>query len=304
MTKAAVLEKVRMLRVLLALESSEEGRRLASEWGVRKPERMSGTLRAELESLLEYAVEHPSGARYYPNAVLPWRGLMESEAYAHSMICDLFRDMEKDEVADGIRLWLMLQKETQRWSSDPGYAAALASVYDASEAVMGTKILVMNKRYRKKFEEIEPSGNGMSVTVRYFRETPDDRREEITEGDILKVGDKIIGVYSLWSQENRSFVRVSVPRPACLHPVDQLSGWRGGWFRLAAGMHPYCYREVKPGGTVYWIDVFPEEESSFEEELFVTQEGRFVTPVSEIESLYAPHYRANSEGGSKISAIF
>lgn len=304
MTRSAVLEKVRMMRVMLALGGSEEGRRLASEWGVRKLERMSVTLRAELESLLEYAVEHPSGGWYYPNAVLPWRGLMESEVYAHSMICDLFRDMVKAEAADGIRLWIMLQKETQKWSSDPGYAAALASVYDASEAVMGTKILVMGKRYRKMFEDIEPSGNGMSVTVRYFRETPDDRREEINEGDVLKVGDKIIGVYSLWSQENRSFVRVSVPRPACLHPVDQLSGWRGGWLRLASGVHPYCYREVKPDRTVYWIDVFPEEDSVFEEELFVTQEGRFVSPVSEIESLYAPHYRANSEGGRKISAIF
>ena len=34
-------------------------------------------------------------------------------------------------------------------------------------------------------------------------------------------------------------------------------------------------------------------ESMIEETFFVTQEGRFTSPVAEIESLYAPHYRAN-----------
>ena len=49
--------------------------------------------------------------------------------------------------------------------------------------------------------------------------------------------------------------------------------------------------------------MFPEENTSIEEELFVTQEGVFTSPVAEIESLYAPHYRANdSYHGSVVSA--
>ncbi len=320
-TRSAVLEKVRMLHVLLDLNGSEEGRNLASAWGILKPDRMSKTFRTELESLLEYAVEHPSGGCYYPNAVLPWRGQLESEVYAHSMICDLFRDMIEGDVperagideeqiqamarvSDGIRLWIMLQKETQQWSSDPGYAAALASVYDASEAVLQTKVLVMSKRYRRSFDDMKPYGNGMSVIVRYYLETQEGRKRELAEGDTLKVGDKVIGVYSLWSKGNRSFVRLSVPRPACFHPEDQLSGWEGGFLRLTGGLQPYCYREVRADRSVYWIDVFPEETSVLEEELFVTQEGRFASPVSEVECLYAPHYRANSEGGRKTSVNF
>ena len=72
---------------------------------------------------------------------------------------------------------------------------------------------------------------------------------------------------------------------------------------LAYGIYsvsPYSYREVKADRTLYWIDVFPEEKSSIEETFFVTQEGRFTSPVAEIESLYAPHYRANDGFGGLV----
>ena len=53
----------------------------------------SGKLRARLsgymESLKEYAVAHKSGGCYYPNAVMPFRGLLENELYAHSMLCSV-----------------------------------------------------------------------------------------------------------------------------------------------------------------------------------------------------------------------
>ena len=92
-------------------------------------------------------------------------------------------------------------------------------------------------------------------------------------------------------------MRLSVPRPACFRPVNQLSGWNGGWLRPLAyrlySISPYAYREVKADRTLYWIDVFPEENSVIEEEFFVTQEGVFSSPAVEVESLYAPHYRAN-----------
>ena len=39
------------------------------------------------------------------------------------------------------------------------------------------------------------------------------------------------------------------------------------------------------------------------EEFFVTQEGRFQSPVVEIESLYAPHYRANEAGTGAMTVV-
>ena len=298
----AVLSKVRMIRVIDALGTSEQGMALAKAWGISSFRKLRKSLSVELESLKEYAVEHPSGGIYYPNAVLPWRGLLESEAYAHAMICDLFRNLASEEeiydelaeMADGIRLWIMLQKETQNWTDDPGFVEAMASVYDGSGAVKDTKIIILKKQWLKPFAEVKASGNGFRISVSYYRDG-----KELSEGDALHLGESITAKYSVWSEENRSFVRISVPRPACYRPVNQLSGWSGGSLRPLSyrlySISPYAYREVKAERTLYWIDVFPEENSVIEEEFFVTQEGVFSSPVVEIESLYAPHYRANGD---------
>ncbi len=316
-TSGYILSKVRKVRIIDALtEGSPTAFRLAKAWGVSSAgnvRKMVKYMHMELRSLKQYAVGHPSGGVYYPNAVLPWRGLLESEAYAHAQICDLFRDVadeyyggaDFEKIADGIRIWLMIQKEGQEWSSDPGFVEALASVYDGSRSVMDTRVIVLRKRYVKPFEAIKAAGNGFTVSVDYYKAGPDGARVRLAEGDFLRVGDKITAVYSLWSGENRSHVRLSVPRAACFRPVEQLSGWSGGWFRpLIYGfinVYPYSYREVRAGRTMYWIDVFPEEKTVIEEELFVTQEGVFTAPAAEIESLYAPHYRANSPFGGKVS---
>ncbi len=304
-TDGEILAKVRMISILEALSSSQEGLTLARDWGISSKAKMRRSMAVELKSLKEYAVEHPSGGMYYPNAVMPWRGLLESESYAHSLICDLFKDLSSDpelgdgldQLAEGIRLWLMLQKETQQWASDPGLVEAMASVYDASEAVKETKVVALSKRFLKPFEEVVKSGNGFNVSVKYYKETADAGRVELSQGDNLNVGDKLVAVYALWSEENRSFVRLSVPRPACLRPQNQLSGWDGVWLRpISYGLYnvaPYVYREVRADRTLYWVDVFPEEDSTFEEVMFVTQEGTFTSAVAEIESLYASHYRAN-----------
>ncbi len=308
-TEGDVLAKVRAMRVITSLlDGTPEGFRMLKAWGVSSGADVRKLVRRrnnEQISLKQYAVEHPSGGVYYPNAVMPWRGLLESEAYAHAQICNLFRDiadkyygdMALEEIADKICVWLMVQKETQEWSSDPGFVEALAAVYDASEAVKDTKVIVLRKRYVKPFEAIKAAGNGLAVSVDYYKEGADGSRMRLSDGDSLHVGDKITAVYSLWSEENRSHVRLSVPRAACFRPVAQLSGRSGGWFRpLRYGfinVSPYSYREVKADRTLYWIDVIPEEKTTVEEELFVTQEGTFRSPVAEIESVYAPHYRAN-----------
>lgn len=307
-TEGCILSKARMIRIIDALENSQQGRNLAASWGISSGSRLKKSLKVELESLKEYAVAHRSGGVYYPNAVLPRRGLLESEAYAHSMICDLYKDFADDEMgegledlADGIRLWIMLQKETQQWSADPGFVEALASVYDGSDAVKDTRIIMLSKKFYKPFNEIKAAGNGFKVSAAYYVEEAEigesARLRMISDGDTLKVGDKVIAEYSVWSEENRSFVRLSAPRPASFRPQMQLSGWSGGFLRpLSYGLYsvsPYAYREVKADRTLYWIDVFPEENSVIRETFFVTQEGLFTSPVAEIESLYAPHYRAN-----------
>lgn len=350
----SILDKARRLSTLIRLSSSSDGIALAKSWGVRvnAGSRLKRSLEADVASLLEYAVMHKDGGMYYPNAVMPFRGLLESEAYAHSMLCDLlsgyaFRMQsagkgsvnasEAKRVADGIRLWLMLQKETQHWEATPDFVDAINSVMEGDAAVKSTKVVVLSAVTDLPFAEVKASGNGFTVERKFYRigagpsvsgedpagmfeassvsvsaeasmgssgvgsGTTADKagRQEIRPGDRVNVGDKIVAEYVIHNDENRSFVKLSAPREAAFRPANQFSGRYGWWLsplRITDwySFTPQGYRNVKSALTEYYFDSYPEENTVISEEFFVTQTGTFSAPVVTIESLYAPHYRANA----------
>ena len=277
-----IMAKARRLNTLRLLLASDSGIALAKQWGIKKSDKLEKSMKADVASLLEYAVKHRDGGIYYPNAVMPWRGLLETEAYAHTQLAALL-----PEVADGIRLWLMLQKETQHWDLTPHFVDAIACILDGSKEVLDTKVLTLTKTYRKPLEEIVAAGNGFTISREFVRETTASdgsvSRQTIKPGQSVNKGDKITAIYHIYNAENRSFVRLRAPREATLRPVDQLSGysWR-------------YYKEVRTAYTDYFFDSMAEEKSTIREEFYVTQTGTFACGVPEIESLYAPHYRANS----------
>lgn len=423
-----ILQKARRIATLLNLASSRDGKALASAWGITfgTGAKLRKSLEADVLSLVEYAVSHPSGGWYYPDAVMPQRGLLENELYAHTILCDIFDDEYVRKVtpsaglptpsalADGIRLWIMLQKETQDWDTDPAFVDAVGVVLRGGDSVLETRVVSLTKTYRSEISGIKAAGNGFSIERRFYREIPATSatsapeasgaaaspaslavggttspaslaaggsvssaslaggetafgpavtdgtstasslsgggsispaslaggetasgpavndgtstasslsgggrsassagriREEISEGTELAVGDKIIAEYRISSDENRSFVRLSAPREASFRPVDQLSrnyGWWQGVIRLDGSFTftPQGYRNVKSDRTEYYFDVYPEDKTVIREEFFVTQEGTFKAPVVTIESLYAPHYRANDGFRSSVRTKF
>lgn len=321
-----ILAKTRRIKTLANLVGNDGGLALASSWGVRfsAASRMNQSIAADVQSLLEYAVPHVSGGWYYPNAVMPFRGLLASEAYAHSMLCDLLsseyvgsaevtsptEDVTARQIADGIRLWLMLQKETQKWDVDPAFVDAVNSVLSGSADILATKVVSLTKTYTVPFSRIVAAGNGFSIERHFYKKVDGgngkDGRLEIFPGMKLKVGDRITAEYRIWSQENRSFIRLTAPREAAFRPVDQLSGaygWRLNPLSVAGAwsITPQGYRDVKSDRTEYWFDVYPEEKTTVAEDFYITQEGTFYAPVVTIESLYAPHYRANASFGGSLA---
>ena len=296
-----IIAKARRLLTLRRLAASAEGKSLAKAWGVT-PSKLSGSIAADVQSLSEYAVDHRDGGMYFPNAVMPWRGLLESEAYAHALLCDLM-DETHPGISDGVRLWLMLQKETQKWDEDPAFVDAVSSILNGSEAVLGTRVLAFSATYTAPYAALKAAGNGFTLERRFFRENG----EEIAEGASVKVGERIRAEYRIWNQENRSFVRLSAGHEASLRPVQQLSGYMGYGivrpFRSGSllSFSPYGYRDVKAERTEFFFDAYPEESSVISEEFFVQIAGRFTAPVVTIESLYAPHYRANAPFTAPLS---
>ena len=267
-----IFEKVRKMQTIISLRNSGRA--------------MTRALDRELASLLQYAVSHPSGGSYYPNAVMPFRGLLDSELYAHTQICALLDTLGESSLAEQIRLWIMTQKETQQWESDPAYLAALAQVLKGSEATLESKVVVLSAEGELPFEQIKPSGNGYTLEVEYYRDG-----QRLRDGDKLQIGDKITAVYKIWSEENRSFVRLTAPRPASFRPVDQVS--RSYHFGGARPFGPGLtgYREVGAERSIYYFDVFPEEHSTISEEFVVSQDGDFGAAALEVQCLYADHYR-------------
>ena len=265
-----ILDKACRVLTLRNLLASPEGIALAKTFGVSfgAKARMEASVEADIASLLEYAVPHKDGGMYYPNAVMPFRGLLESEAYAH------------------------------------------AAVLAGSEEVKATRVILMERTYEKPYADIRPAGNGFSVERTFQRSVTVAGKvkwEDLQPGEVLAKGETIRCEYRIWNGENRSFVRLTAPREATLRPVKQLSGmygwgirplWVNGWFSF----QPRGYREVKADRSIWWFDSYPEEKTTIAEEFFVTQTGVFTAPVVEMESLYAPHYRANAGFEAAVTA--
>ena len=300
-----IIAKARRLLTLRNLAASKEGIGLARAWGVglTAGAKLQKSIRADVVSLLEYAVRHRDGGWYYPNAVMPWRGLLESEAYAHALLCNLLQ-AEASDIADGIRLWLMLQKETQKWDTDPAFVDAIDAILKGSDAVLDTRVLALSASYDAAFDDIRATGNGFTLERRFMRDG-----SVIKDGDPVYVGEKISAQYIIWNAENRSYVKLSAPREAALQPVNQLSGRGGlgiftGSTRLE-GMYGFynwnIYRNVKTDRTEYYWEACPEESTTLTEEFYVTRSGAFSAPVPVIESLYAPHYRANAPANPTLT---
>ena len=118
-----ILDKARRVRTLQNLLASEAGIALGQAWGetLLTASRFENSIANDLISLEQYAVRHASGGLYYPNAILPFRGLLSSEVYAHTLLAGIM----DGPVSDGVRFWLALQNETQSWIDEPAYVDAL-----------------------------------------------------------------------------------------------------------------------------------------------------------------------------------
>ncbi len=336
-SKYDVLELARRSSVIRNLLSSESGRKLLKSLtgNSYSESNLQKTLDEDIFHITDHAVHHPDGGSYYPNAVMPLKGMIENEAYAHSLIADVLSAYSKDfgssqpsarakhatsraaqtassaaQVADQVRLWLILQAQTQDWEKNLYFLNAVRSINQVSDSIKRTSVLTLSNTEEKRFDSVVQSGNGMKIERILYRDSVSTEdgtsglRARIRVGDTLRRGEKIIAEYRIWNKENRSFVMVSAPREACMMPVNQLSGKYYGLKSLIVdgyySFEPTGYRSVETERTRYYFDVLPEETTVLKEEFFVVQDGVYTAPVVEVECSYAPMYRANGAFGGRI----
>ncbi len=238
------------------------------------------------ESLKDYAVENPTVGCYFPNAVMPFRGLMNNEIYAHAQLIETFGKLGEKKVVDGIAQWLLLQKHNQAWENTVATTDAVHALI-ASKA-KDLKLGAVYYTYTTKLDRVKASANELSVNRTFLRA---ETGEPLRDGEALHVGDEIIVNYSIHNTENRSFVQMRAMRPACFYPRDERSYYTWyGW-----------YREVKPSETNYYWELLPEENTSVQERFYVQQEGTFNSGLIEIECLYAKEYRGHTDAVNVIT---
>ncbi len=230
------------------------------------------------ESLKDYAVENPTIGCYFPNAVMPFRGLMNSEIYAHAQLMELFASLKEKKLVDAIAQWLLLQKHNQAWENTVATTDAVHALI-ASKA-KDLKLGAVYYTYTTALNKVQASANELAVVRRIER-----NGQPLSDGEKLHVGDKITVYYQIHNTENRSFVQMRAMRPACFYPVDERSYFT--WWGF--------YREVKPSETNYYWELLPEENTTVTEQFYVTQEGTFNSGLVEIECLYANEYRGHTD---------
>jgi hypothetical protein len=233
------------------------------------------------ESLKDYAVENPTVGCYFPNAVMPFRGLMNNEIYAHAQLIETFGALGERKVVDGIAQWLLLQKHNQAWENTVATTDAVHALI--SSKAKDLKLGAVYYTYTTKLDRVKASANELSVTRTFVRA---DTGAPLQEGETLHVGDAILATYSIHNTENRSFVQMRAMRPACFYPKDERSyfSWWGGY-----------YREMKASETNYYWELLSEEYHTVQETYFVQQEGTFSSGLVEIECLYAKEYRGHTD---------
>ncbi|MCF0173397.1 MAG: hypothetical protein HUJ91_06690, partial [Bacteroidales bacterium] len=234
-------------------------------------------------SLKDYAVKNNTVGCYFPNAVMPWRGLMHTEIYAHSLLVEVFDMVGEKEMVKGLTQWLLLQKHNQKWGSVGASSDAVYALVSHSQEDL--RFGAVYYTYTTPMIDALPDASGISVSREYYLDG-----KKLEDGDVLRPGNRVDAVYKVCSDENRSFVEMTAMRPACFYPTDERSYGSWGW---------YCEKEASQ--TKFYFQLLPEETTELRESFFVVQEGVFNSGLVEIFSKYAPEYRGHTGATQVVS---
>ena len=149
-------------------------------------------------------------------------------------------------------------------------------------------------QYFEHMDRITASASPLSIVKRILRERNTDKGpvlEAVNEGESFRVGDKLIVRIELRSDRDMEYVHLKDMRASGTEPVNVLSGYR---WKGALGY----YESTRDAATNFFFNAVPKGTHVFEYPLFVSHEGRFSVGLATVECMYAPEFRAHSEGMS------
>lgn len=172
----------------------------------------------------------------------------------------------------------------------PAMAKVKVTIRDAANEEPGWGGLYF--QYLENMNKVEGSSSPMQVERQISLEKfAPNGPELIPVGDTtqLKVGDKVQIRLIVKINENMDYVHLKDIRASCMEPLQTVSGYHfqdgtGYYFTVTDAAVHYYFSHLNKGTYVFTYPVF------------ITQSGDFTGGLSTIECLYAPKFRAHSEG--------
>lgn len=136
--------------------------------------------------------------------------------------------------------------------------------------------------------EVKAAAEGLAV-ARRFEVKRGTEWVPLRAGEALKQGERVRQVFTIRAERDFDFVSLRSARPACLEPVEPLSGYsaKGG---LGA------YRVVRDASTDFFFERMEKGTHVFTEETFADRAGVYECGISTVGCVYAPEFGGHTEG--------
>ncbi len=276
-----------------------------------------------LKSLLDYAVTTDEMGMYFdtPKAHYSWRNYRIPTVVMAMEAVRLLAPKDTTSVRM-MQRWLLQEKRTQLWDTSVNSIDAIhaflcaggigfekkqdAAIFQLdghplsipqSTAPLGYVKTMLTDSHAQKLT-IDKSSEGTSWGAVYIQSVePSEKvtdassgftvkREVVSEGDALKVGDKIKVRITIRADRDYDFVQVVDKRASCLEPVRQLSEYHWGY-----------YSQKKDCSTLYFIQHMNKGVHVLETEYYVDREGDYGMGTCTVQCAYAPEFTARTKGG-------
>ena len=122
----------------------------------------------------------------------------------------------------------------------------------------------------RKTKDVGDASMGLSVT-----------REIVGDASRLHVGDKVRVRITIKADQDYDFVQITDKRAACLEPVDVVSGYRNGFYRV-----------VKDNATNFYAERLRKGTTVLETDYYVDRPGKYETGSCTVQCVYAPAFSA------------
>ncbi len=276
-----------------------------------------------LSSLREFMVSSPDKGSYFPSLQNQASGYILYTARALSAFSLI--DPGCREI-DGLRQWLVIQKQATDWGSSPGATEVVAAILSSSQSwlsdadgasvtVNGKKLSLPEADSRLGYFRIPlPIAPDKDIDINIIRKGsapawgaiirravaplrsiaasthPDISIEKsIIAPDTLTPGDKVTVRLVIRTSRNLNYVTITDDRAACFEPVDPLPS-----MRFVEGVP--LYMEPRDSRTSIFITTMPKGTFVISYDMYVNNAGSFASGIATVASQYAPDITAHSAG--------